>query len=288
MTNTPNPLDYVEMAKTLTESKDIDVILDTARKLASYASEFTTPSGVEWVPPTFGDFIKYVSTSHPIRGVVQYTPYPFQRDFAVDLHWKDYIVHCCSRMIGTTLTLSAFALWFALSSRKQNVIFVNARQASGFEVFDRMKIIADHLPFTFCAGSAKRTAYEMVFTNGSKISFKTYSNLTPEHTDSADLLILNDAALCSHSFSARIKECIKTSRENGCKVIVSSTPSQPNNNRPEGLFWDLWNAATPNERVHHPWHVIADRSAEWASHYKKAIGKDAFEAEYEAKFTQPM
>ena len=286
MTNTTNPLDYVEMAKTLTGSSDIDIILDAATKLNQYTGNISiTEPIVEWVPQKFESFLKYISHAVLYQGVVPFKPYDFQKEFARTLNDRSFVVHCTSRQMGTTLMLASFALWFALSSRKQKIIFATNRSIMSKEIIDRIRVISERLPMTFNGFEDGGKPFELSYQNGSKISFRPYSTFQGESFDDVDLIILHDVAFCSDAYGEHIKAGLGIASNNGTKIIASSCPARPSETQPQGLFWDLWTTAAYDERVHHPWTVHSGRTEEWISQIRAHLGPEAFAREFEARFT---
>lgn len=280
-----NPLDYVEKAKELTGSNDIDIILDAARKLAQF--DLPAPAYPPVLPQRLSDFLPTVKITHPLRGLIPFDPYPFQSELAWDLNRTvmtrfsepSRLVHVGSRQMGTSTLLSAFALWYALNNAKQKILFVVPRLTFGFDISERIGTMLVAQPMTY-GQVVQNNKAKKTFSNGSTIDFRTYaSEVTPRDIAASDIVILSDAAYCPYAYDNSIRTALFELLARNGTYVASSNPQHP-----RGIFWDLWNEAKSHEKLYQPWHVHPERDEEWARPFREQLGPKRFANEFECEF----
>lgn len=279
-------MDFIQQAKELTGSNDIEVILDAARRIEGYLTTDNTEP--KWLPHNPADFLSYTKIIHPIRGIVSFQPYEFQRDIARRLfHYfltpttDPYaFLHVCARQMGNSTLMAAVALWFAMSSRKQKVLFLCPRMADCYDNRSRMHTMLDSLPFTFGTMGVKVQRDTIEFYNGSEISFGSLSSpRSLESFEEADLIILLDVGWLSYSHDSTYEAAIKTALEAGTKIVLSSC-----SNTDKGLFFDMVKAAPDHRKLITKWNAHPDRDDEWAKPYRMQLGPRRFLQEFECEF----
>ena len=292
-----NRLDYIQKARELTGSTDMTILIKAAKELEEYIENGNEALGL---PSRLVDFLPYTKIIHPVRGGIKFDSYPFQKDFALRLqrHVENpngTLMHCTARQMGASLMLQSLAVWFALSSPNQRVLFLVNRMATGKEMLDRMVYSLVDIPYTFGGIQSKRLGV-ITFTNGSEIVFKTMgsSNALAGLTDEdrnvmaspvliqkkPSLVIFMDAAYVSFANDIEFEKVIDAI-DKEIPVVMSSSL-----NTPRGLFYKKLISADASNKIVHGWQSHPDRSEEWKQQSLKWMGgdEDKFATEFECRF----
>lgn len=277
-------LDYLQMAKDLTGSSDIHVLIQAARELENFNAE-TPKDKPTGVPCLFFEFCAYVKTQHPVSGMVPWPLlYDFQRDFANTLCWRARhpettpLIHLTSRQMGATTMLSAFALWFGLTARRQKIAMLFPKMAQAQESRDRIHLMQTHLPNQFAPGGSEES--RLYTGSGSEITFGSFGHeASQKMARESDLLILCDLAFLSYSQDDTYADIINSVSERNGMVVASSCANQP-----AGLFYKLFSQSENRDKVVHRWDAHPNRNASWEAHFKKSLGGDNFAREMGCEF----
>lgn len=276
-------LDYIQMAKDLTGSNDIKVIIAAAKEIERYAQVQENPKGL---PSDLSSFYPYCKIQHPLHGPIPFEPFDFHNDWGwsltkyVNEDPKSPLLFCVARQMGLLTVMSAFALWYALSSRRQRVLILGERMSSAHEIKDRLHIMSLSLPNTF--GGVRVERNYVSCWNGSKIEFGTPNNAGVAQMEDADLIVIVNAAYISYSRDAAVKAGIDAAMEAKTPVVLASCPMYQ-----QGLFWDYWKRAPERNKVLTKWSQQPHRDEEWANAFRIHLGVDTFRREFECQFDPP-
>ena len=88
----------------------------------------------------------YVKVTHPVRGLVPFQLYPFQKRIVKEIQDNRFNILRKFRQAGCTTIASAYALWLAVFKRDQSIIILSKGDTEATEVLDRIKLMYDELP----------------------------------------------------------------------------------------------------------------------------------------------
>lgn len=279
MTN-PSKLELLRLARELTGSTDIDALISSANKVSQYLGI----PGVAPVPlhekPTFRKFLELVQIQHPTRGTIPFKTYPFQRLLADRFEAQQFVVVNHARQLGISTITAAYVLWYATYHPGKTVHIHCVRYMHALEIMDRLRFMYESQT-DLKQGVMEYNKGTIVFANGSKIVAQTVSSRTTRDI-SADLIVLDQAALVSHSQANDYWITIQPILNRGTRMIMTSTPKEDT-----GLFHQVYTGAPLNgfEPIELTWRVHPDRDDTWADAYRKSLGDDTFKQEFECKFS---
>jgi len=204
---------------------------------------------------------------------------PYQADLldAWLLRREPRICVCWGRQTGKDFTLAAGAIYRAILAPGSRILLAsNAERAS--------KLLADRI-IAFLARNRKlyqsieaATTEKILFTNGSEIIILPCSSETIRGFTHVSDLILNEAA---HGPDQQLLNAILPSQAalKDPVFVMSSTPLGKT-----GIFWDAWSSGLyhnlgPVKTEENPY-----VSEEFVEAQRRVLPRDAFLAEYEAKF----
>ena len=88
----------------------------------------------------------HIMVTHPVRGLVPFHLYPFQKDILGHLTDHRFNILRKFRQAGCTTIASAYALWTILFQQHKSVVILSKGDAESTEVLDRIKLMYDELP----------------------------------------------------------------------------------------------------------------------------------------------
>ncbi len=276
--NIEDDLKILETAKLLSNTNDIDRIIEVANKIRAYLKFGPPVPAIDIL-----DFAKKCVIQHPMRGAIQFLTYPFQED-ALNLLAANhkFTLLNTSRQMGMTTLLAVYALFEAATKPNQAIMIVSNRLASAVEIMDRIRfaMTGSSLMLPSVVELNKTT---ISFNNGSRIFARAASADAVKGCTLTHILI-DQAAFISYkifdSFWLSIQPCLSV----GSKVVVQSTPRYA-----EGKFYDMCRMA-PQNGAHYmvvPWHKHPERNEAWAEPYRQNLGERAWRSEFECEFILP-
>ena len=149
-----------------------------------------------------GDPVKFIEecikVAHPVRGLVPFKLYPFQRLIIRALQENRFNILRKFRQAGCTTLAAAFSLWLTLFHKLKSVVILSIGDTEATEVLDRIKIMYDELPSWFTERitdfkANKSNMHTIKFANGSFIKSRPSGRQSGRGL-SCSLLILDEAA----------------------------------------------------------------------------------------------
>jgi hypothetical protein len=275
MKDTPK-LDLLQLAKNLTCSTDIEVLINASSKLEEYLKikSYIAPSG----PQNFDEFLEAFPVQHPIHGAIKMCPYQYQLTMGSLMANNRFTIFNTARQMGTTTIMSAYGLWTAMQEANSTVVVMAPKYTQSLEIMDRIRYAYENMSF----GRPGTTEYNkgaISFDNGSRIIARTATEDSLKGI-SPSLILLDNAAFIPYSKAASFWTSLTTLATGG-KIVVSSTPSAPT-----GLFYQLWTGSPANGFVKMavPWSIHPDRDTSWKIALSSQIGAATFKQEHECEF----
>lgn len=214
---------------------------------------------------------KYIKVVHPVRGIVPFKLYPFQR----------YIVNCIQnnrfnilrkfRQAGCTTVSAAYALWMSTFQDHKTIVFLSVGDTESTEILDRIRIMHDELP-TFLKQEAEGNMHNMKFANGSVIKSRP-SGKQSGRSLSGSLLFIDEAAFIENidTIWAAVYPIIST----GGRAFVLSTVNGVGN-----WYHELWLKAQDPD---HPFNPIQISKEDHPEYYRQTEGFDELYEEMEER-----
>lgn len=284
-------LKCLEVAKTLTQSSDIDVLIPAAHKIYTAANnapdkqkKLLLETAKSWViPEKLSDFLSNVSIMHPTKGAIPLVLYPYQErfcDFLQGAQTHKYAV--LARQMGLTMVLAGHALHDAVINPDQCIVIVSNKYKGAVEIMERIRFMADN-----CAVNLPRVVTynksEISFANGSRIMARAFSACALRGI-SVSTLIIDNAAYMAHSKEDGFYQSIMPTLCTGGKLISTSAAGST-----KGMFYHQWKGARDYPSDHAAtfectWREHPERNDDWAKPFIYALGEQKFAREYECEF----
>lgn len=281
-------IDYLKLARDLTGSTDIQDLMKSARYLQAEMSEKSAPLPMptsSWINVNnVVQFIPNLKIQHPIKGAVQFKTFPFQESMAsaIEASDKRIVLVNAARQMGSTITLTAVALYRAVTRPNHTVLILANKFVQALEVMDRLRLMVEtsELPLPYATEFNKAS---ITFNNGSKIIARALSENASRGL-SVDTIMVHDAAYISWGKEAEWWASIQPQLNAGAQVILLSCPYKT-----KGLFYELWQkdpALAGILKLKYIWSDHPDRDEQWAKYYREQLGDAVFRKEYNGEFLE--
>lgn len=271
-------LDFIQLAKELTRSDSIDVILAAAKKLENYIeNDEYGDEGDYCLPENAIGFIEQAKI-WSIAGIIPLTLHEYQKA------WVEYLseptstpaphILISARQMGLSTVVPLYALWTATRKPWTRCVIVTPRFAMTMDVRDKLALAIEAM------GLPVRSLHKtkIVLENDSEIDLVSYSDIIKAGFRDVNLAVFMDAAYYSFSHTDDLMRWTRRQIHNGAQVIVASSSS-----RTGGVLHSLI-ADHAYPFMSTPWSVHPDRDEKWADNYRKALGPINFAMEMECQF----
>lgn len=201
---------------------------------------------------------KYIKVVHPVRGLVPFELYKFQKRVLKEFLDHRFNVLRKFRQAGCTTLACAFALWFCLFNPKKTVAVLSKGDAESTEFLDRIKIMHDELPSFLKQEIIENNKHTLKFSNKSTIKSRA-SGKQSGRSLSGSLLIVDEAAFIENmkTIWAAALPTVST----GGKVIVLSTVNGIAN-----WFFEIYTGAIKGINSFHPIDIKWQEHPEYFRH----------------------
>lgn len=164
----------------------------------------------------------YTKVVHPVRGLVNFELYPFQKRIITDFHTHKSVIMRKFRQAGASTLAAAYSLWFCVFNSHKTVVIISKDDDASKEVVSRIRIMYEELPTWLKPKLMKDAEHSLKFENKSVVRSKASSKNTGRSI-SASLLIMDEMAFienCESIWTASLP-ILST----GGKVLCISTPN---------------------------------------------------------------
>lgn len=219
-----------------------------------------------------GYFISnYIKVTHPVRGLVPFKLYPFQKDILKNLQEHRFNILRKFRQAGCTTISAAYALWMIVFQKHKQVVILSKGDAESTEVLDRIKIMYEELPVFLKPKMVEDNKHTMKLATGSSIKSRP-SGKQSGRSLAGSLLIIDEAAFIENidTIWAAVYPIIST----GGRAFVLSTVNGIGN-----WYYDVYHKAIAKENSFNAIDI------NWESHpeYNRMEGFEELYEEMEAK-----
>jgi len=162
----------------------------------------------------------YIKVVHPMRGLVPFNLYPFQRLIVNSLQDHRFNILRKFRQAGCTTIASAYSLWMALFKKHQTIVILSKGDVEATEVLDRIKVMYDELPSFLKPGVEESNKHTFKLKSTSVIKSRP-SGKQSGRSLAGSMLIIDEAAFID--FVDTIWAAVYPIISTGGRVFVLST-----------------------------------------------------------------
>lgn len=214
---------------------------------------------------------KYIKVVHPVRGLVPFKLYGFQKKILTDLESHRFNILRKFRQAGCTTIAAAYALWFIIFNKHKSVVILSKGDAESTEVLDRIKVMYDELPAWLKPGIIEDNKHTLKLATYSTIKSRP-SGKQSGRSLAGSMLIIDEAAFIDNidTIWAAVYPIIST----GGRAFVLSTVNGVGN-----WYYDVYTKAINKENSFNPIDI------RWQDHpeYKRHLGYEWLYKEMEEK-----
>lgn len=168
-------------------------------------------------------FDKYVKIQHPVKGLIPFKMYDFQKTCIDDFQEHRFNIVLKSRQQGLSTLSAAYALWLAIFKREQNILIIATKLKVAQNFIVKVKSMIRSLPkWLVLPEKVSDNKQEIVFDHGSQIKAIPTSE-DAGRSEALSLLIVDEAAFV-RNFDT-IWTGIYPTLSTGGRAIILSTPN---------------------------------------------------------------
>lgn len=224
----------------------------------------------------------YVKILHPIKGLILFNLYDFQKDLVVKFSNEQFNIILKARQLGASTTVAGYALWMLLFYRGKQIDVIATQRKTAAELVRKARNMYRELPAwlkNIIPMGDIDNRHEFELQNGSRISSHASSGAIRGIASS--LLILDEAAHIENV--DKVLEAAMPVLSTGGSCIALSTPNGIGN-----WFQEEYSRAEKGVGSFSPskldWRVHPERDEKWYEKEKSVMKEDQFNQEYECSF----
>ena len=139
-------------------------------------------------------FETYVKIQHPMRGMIPFNMYDFQKDCIDDFNEHRFNIILKSRQQGLSTLAAAYSLWLAIFKKEQSILVIATKLKIAQNFIVKVKSMLRSLPkWLILPEMVSNNKQEIVFNTGSQIKAIPTSE-DAGRSESLSLLIVDEAA----------------------------------------------------------------------------------------------
>jgi len=135
----------------------------------------------------------YVKVTHPIRGLVKFNLYPFQKRIVSEVQAHRFNILRKFRQAGCTTIAAAYSIWMAIFQQHKTIVIISKGDAESTELLDRIKLMYDELPSFLKPGLVESNKHTLKLASHSTIKSRP-SGKQSGRSLAGSLLIVDEAA----------------------------------------------------------------------------------------------
>ena len=227
-------------------------------------------------------FETYVKIQHPMRGMIPFNMYDFQKDCIDDFNEHRFNIILKSRQQGLSTLAAAYSLWLAIFKKEQSILVIATKLKIAQNFIVKVKSMLRSLPkWLILPEMVSNNKQEIVFNTGSQIKAIPTSE-DAGRSESLSLLIVDEAAFV-RNFDT-IWTGIYPTLSTGGRAIILSTP-----NGAGGQYYKLYTQAEANlnefNAIKIPWHFNPDYDQVWFDKMTANMSKRQIAQEFLCDFS---
>lgn len=249
---------------------------------------------IEWTPALIQEWMKcsqdpiyFVETYMKIislnKGLVNFEPYPYQRNMFKSFVDNRYTIVTTARQAGKSTTTCGFILWYIIFHSEKTVALLANKGETAREILGKVQLAYQHLPKWLQQGVKEWNKGSFVLENNSRvIASATSASAIRGYT--INLLFIDEAAHIENwdEFFTSVYPTISSGTDS--KIILVSTPNGLNH------FYSTWVNARENRNGYNPilvnWRDVPGRDEKWKTETLAGMNFDIekFNQEMECEF----
>lgn len=226
---------------------------------------------------------KYVKIVSVDKGLVQFTPYEYQKNMFKTFDSNRFSICKMPRQVGKTTGVVGYMLHKILFNENYNIAVLANKQVQAREILARIQLAYEWLPKWLQQGIIEWNKGNIELENGSKILASATSS-SAVRGQSYNLIYLDEFAFVPRNiqdtFFASVFPTITSGQTT--KLIITSTPNGMN------LFYKIWTDSLNNNnsyaRVDVHWSDVPGRDEAWKIETIRNTSVDQFRQEFECEF----
>lgn len=227
-------------------------------------------------------FETYVKIQHPMRGMIEFQMYDFQKECIEDFNEHRFNIILKSRQQGLSTLAAAYSVWLAIFKKEQSILIIATKLKIAQNFIVKVKSMLRSLPkWLILPEMVSNNKQEIVFNTGSQIKAIPTSE-DAGRSESLSLLIVDEAAFV-RNFDT-IWTGIYPTLSTGGRAIILSTP-----NGAGGQYYKLYTQAEAglNEfnAIKIPWHFNPDYDQNWFDKMTANMSKRQIAQEFLCDFS---
>ena len=223
----------------------------------------------------------YCRISHPIKGLIPFKMYDFQRDLIHEFDDYRFNVILKARQLGISTITGAYVAWLMLFHRDKNVLVIATKFGTASNLVKKVKAMIKNLPewmqITDIAID-NRASFEL--SNGSQIKASSTSG-DAGRSEALSLLVIDEAAHVEGL--DELWTGLYPTLSTGGRCIALSTPNGVGN-----WFHEICSKAESGENDFNltvlPWEVHPDRGQQWFDKETRNMSKRQIAQELRCNF----
>ena len=88
----------------------------------------------------------YAKITHPMKGLIPFHLYPFQKDLLTDFEDHRFNVILKARQLGISTVTAAYVAWMMMFHREKNVLVIATKFSTAANLVKKVKAIIRNLP----------------------------------------------------------------------------------------------------------------------------------------------
>lgn len=223
----------------------------------------------------------YAKISHPIKGMIPFTMYPFQKDVVKDFQDNRFNIILKARQLGLSTVSAVYIAWFVLFHKNKNVVVMATKLSTASNLVRKVKFALNSIPdwMKICNLVVdNKNSFEL--SNGSQVKAISTSG-DAGRSEALSLLVIDEAAIIEglDDLWAGLYPTLST----GGDCIILSTPKGVGN-----LYHKLYSEAEQGlndfNPIMLPWSVHPERDREWFEKETKNMSLREIAQELECSF----
>lgn len=226
------------------------------------------------------NYMKIISLN---KGLVNFEPYPYQKDMIRSFVDNRYTIVTTARQAGKSTTTCGFILWYIIFHDAKTVALLANKGETAREILGRVQLAYQHLPKWLQQGVVEWNKGSFVLENDSRvIAAATSASAIRGYT--INLLFIDEAAHIDNwdEFFTSVYPTISSGTDS--KIVLVSTPNGLNH------FHATWANAIQGKNGYNPilvnWQSVPGRDEKWKQDTLAGMNFDLekFEQEMNCEF----
>ncbi len=231
---------------------------------------------------------KYVKIIHVDRGIVNFKPYPFQKEIISSFLEQRFTIVATARQCGKTTSVVAAILHYIIFAKEKGklVALLANKAATSREILSRVQLAYENLPIWMQQGVKEWNKGSIELENECRVIAAATSSSSIRGL-SVSMLVIDEAAFVENweQFFTSTYPTISSGEKT--KVCLITTPNGLNHFHKifvdagrdrESSDWNRYN------RICVSWREVPGRDERWASDQRALLGPTKFSQEHEVAF----